>query len=175
MPVGGIECPESEGPLLCRLPFSIRKARARGIENRPWGRDWRRGGSATAQVWRCSGGDRWHVGGWGRDWRRGGSAMPRWRGGGERVAGHRVVAVLALLFSPTTLARPARTRAPALPGHVVLQGPDGPMPFSTRRGAGVGRVPAALAGMRRPGLVKPLLLRRGYFFSIPNLFRTGSP
>jgi len=34
--------------------------RARGIEtgNRPWGRDWRRGGSATAQVWRCSGGDR---------------------------------------------------------------------------------------------------------------------
>ena len=32
-------------------------ARARGIENRPWGRDWRRGGSA----------------------------MPCWRGGGERV------------------------------------------------------------------------------------------
>ena len=34
-----------------------------------WRRDWRRGGSATAQVWRCSGGDRWPVGGWGRDWR----------------------------------------------------------------------------------------------------------
>jgi hypothetical protein len=53
-------------------------------------------------------------GGVGRDWRRGGSAMPRWRAGGERVAEHHVVAVLALPFSPTTLARPARTRAPSL-------------------------------------------------------------
>ena len=47
--------------------------------------------------------------------------MPRWRGGGERVAGHHVVAVLAFPFSPTTLARPARTRAPAVPGEFVVR------------------------------------------------------
>jgi hypothetical protein len=97
-------------------------ARARGIENGPWGRDWRRGGSA----------------------------MPRWRGGG-RVVEHHVVAVLALPFPTTTLARSARTRAPSLPGHVVLPESDGPMPFSTRKGAWVGRVPAARRGRGERG------------------------
>jgi len=57
----------------------------------------------------------------GRDWRRGGSAMPRRRGGGERVVEHHVVAVLALPTSSTTLARPARTRAPALLQIGLLQ------------------------------------------------------
>jgi len=51
-----------------------------------------------------------------------------------------------LPFSPTTLARPARTRAPSLPGHVVLPESDGPMPSSRLRGAGGGRV---LGGGRR--------------------------
>ena len=72
----------------------------------------------------------------------------------------------------TTLARPARIRAPALPGHVVLPEPDVPTPFSTRGGAGAGQLPAAFAGMGRPGLVGALLPRRGYFSSFPSRFRT---
>ena len=60
--------------------------RARGIENRPWGC------VGDEAVRRC------HVG----------------EGVVWRVVEHHVVAVLALPTSSTTLARPARTRAPSL-------------------------------------------------------------
>jgi hypothetical protein len=65
--VGEYERYLREGGVLDRDVVEFRYwRRARGIENRPWGRDWRRGGSA----------------------------MPRWRGGGERVVEHHWVAVL---------------------------------------------------------------------------------
>ena len=71
----------------------------------------------------------------------GDEAVRRCRVGAEVVSGSS--STTGSPFSPTTLARPARTRAPSLPGHVVLPESDGPMPFSTRKGAWVGRVPAA--------------------------------